>query len=157
MDNRRIALGLAGVRMGIGAALVVAPTFAARVWVGPGTAGSGSRVLARALGARDLVLGYRTLQAALDGEEVAGWLQLGAMADAADTGAALFAAAHMEGHRRYTMPLVSGVVGAACAWAAQQSAGSAQDAAHEVAPRDDEPAQAESRSSLAASAVPAAR
>jgi hypothetical protein len=103
MDNRNVAIGLAGIRIGIGAALVVAPTFAGRMWVGPGTGGSGSKVFARALGARDVVLGYRTLRAALDGEEVEGWLQIGALADAADTvaaGVAYAGIARVERHGR---------------------------------------------------------
>ncbi len=138
VNNRQVAIGLAGVRIGIGTALMVAPRFAGRLWVGPGVEGHGSRVLARALGARDVVLGYRTLRAALDGEEVAGWLQLGAMADAADTAAAIVAYRGITGHRRVSMPMISGAVGAACFWAARQSAGDAQAAAHDVAPADDD-------------------
>jgi len=134
MDNRNVAIGLAGIRIGIGAALVVAPSFAGKMWVGPGTDGAGTKVFARALGARDVVLGYRTLRAALDGEEVEGWLQIGAMADAADTVAAGVAYGGITGHRRYTMPLVSSVMGAACFWAARQGSGTAQDAADEVDP-----------------------
>jgi len=134
MDNRNVAIGLAGIRIGIGAALVVAPTFAGRLWVGPGADGAGSKVFARALGARDVVLGYRTLRAALDGEEVEGWLQIGAMADAADTVAAGVADAGIIGHRRYTMPLISSAMGAACFWAARQGSGTAQEAADEVSP-----------------------
>ena len=137
MDNRNVAIGLAGIRIGIGAALVVAPTFAGRLWVGPGADGAGSKVFARALGARDVVLGYRTLRAALDGEEVEGWLQIGAMADAADTVAAGVAYAGIIGHRRYTMPLISSAMGAACFWAARQGSGTAQEAADEVSPAGD--------------------
>ncbi len=136
MRNRQVAMGLAGVRIGIGTALVLAPRLAGRLWVGPGVDGHGSRVLARALGARDVVLGYRTLRAALDGEEVAGWLQLGAMADAADTAAAVVAYRGIAGHRRVSMPMISAAVGAACFWAARQSTGDAQDAADDVAPSD---------------------
>lgn len=134
MNNRNVAIGLAGIRIGIGAALVIAPTFAGKMWVGPGAEGAGTKVFARALGARDIVLGYRTLRAALDGEEVEGWLQIGAMADAADTVAVGVAYAGIMGHRRYTMPVVSSAMGAACFWAARQGSGTAQDAADEVAP-----------------------
>jgi hypothetical protein len=133
-DTRTLAMGLAGIRLGIGGALVLAPQFAARLWVGPGAEGAGTRVLARALGARDVVLGYRTLQAARTGEATAGWLQLGAMADAADTVAALIAYRGIPGHRRFTMPLVAAAVGSACFWAARQGGGSSEDAAEEVAP-----------------------
>lgn len=134
MNNRNVAIGLAGIRMGVGAALVVAPSFGGKMWVGSGIDGAGTKVFARALGARDLVLGYRTLRAALNGDEVEGWLQIGAMADAADTVAAGVAYAGITGHRRYTMPLVSSAMGAACFWAARQGSGTAQDAADEAAP-----------------------
>jgi hypothetical protein len=135
--TRQLALGLAGVRMGIGAALMVAPTFAGALWVGPGVDGHGSSVLARALGARDLFLGYRTLRSVLDGDEVGGWLQLGAMADAADTTAALLAYRGITGHRRFSMPLISGAMGTACFIVGRRGSattqGAANDAAHDVA------------------------
>lgn len=134
MDNRNVAMGLAGIRMGIGAALVVAPTFAEKVWVGPGMDNAGTKVFARALGARDVVLGYRTFRAGLDGEEVEGWLQIGALADAADTVAAGVAYGGLTGHRRYTMPLISSAMGAACFWAARRGSATAQDAADDAAP-----------------------
>src|SRR3954454_4315429 len=99
MDTKQQALVVGAIRLGVGTALVAAPGWAGRVWVGPGADGAGSKVFARALGARDVVLGYRTLRAALDGEQVEGWLQIGAMADAADTAAAAVAYAGLLGHR----------------------------------------------------------
>ena len=137
MDNRNVAIGLAGIRMGIGAALVVAPTFTAGCGSGPALTGRAARCSPRALGAHDVVLGYRTFRAALDGEEVEGWLEIGAMADAADTVAAGVAYAGIIGHRRYSMPLISSAMGAACLWAARQGSGTAQDAADDVAPTGD--------------------
>jgi hypothetical protein len=134
VDNRTLTMALAGIRLGIGGALVVAPQFATRLWIGPGTEGAGTRVLARAIGARDVVLGYRTLQAVRSGEPAAGWLELGAMADAADTVAGLLAIRGIPGHRRFTMPLVAGAVGAACFWAARQGTGDASSAARQAAP-----------------------
>ncbi len=134
MDNRSVAMGLAGIRMGIGVALVAAPAFAGRTWVGSGIDSAGTKVFARALGARDVVLGYRTMRAAIDREEAAGWLEIGALADAADTVAAGIAFSGITGHRRYTMPLVSSAMGLACFWAARQGVATAQDAAEDVAP-----------------------
>lgn len=133
-DPRTLALGLAGIRLGIGGVLTVAPQFGARLWIGPDTGGPGTRVLARALGARDVVLGYRTLRAVQQGEPVAGWLQIGAMADTADVVAGLIAMRGLPGHRRFTMPLIAGAVGAACFWAARQGFGDAQDAAEATSP-----------------------
>jgi hypothetical protein len=134
LDHRTLTMALAGIRLGIGGALVVAPQFAARLWIGPGTEGAGTRVLARAIGARDVVLGYRTLQAVRGDESASGWLELGAMADAADTVAGLLAIRGIPGHRRFTMPLVAGAVGAACFWAARQGSGTAATAAADAAP-----------------------
>ena len=136
VNTEKLTLALAGIRLGIGGALVIAPQFASRLWIGPGTEGAGTRVLARAIGARDVVLGYRTLQAVRNGESSSGWLELGAMADAADTLAGLLAFRGIPGHRRFTMPIVAGAVGAACLWVARQGAGDADRVAEQVAPDD---------------------
>ncbi len=103
------ALGV--VRLGVGAALVVAPRWAGRIWVGPGADGPGSLVFARALGARDLVLGARILQGLAKGEPVHHWVAAGFAADAADLTAALIATRHLSPGRRVAIPLVAAAVG----------------------------------------------
>jgi hypothetical protein len=108
------ALGV--IRLGVGAALVVAPAWAGRIWVGPGADGPGSRVFARALGARDVALGLRILQGWRTGEPVRHWVAAGFAADAADVVATLIASRDLTLTRRAAMPLIAGAVGAAGVW-----------------------------------------
>lgn len=75
--SRTVDRVLGGIRLGVGAALVVAPRWAARVWVGPGADGPGSLVLARAIGARDVALGLQILKGAQQGEPVRHWVTAG--------------------------------------------------------------------------------
>lgn len=103
------ALGV--IRLGVGAALVVAPGWAGRVWVGPGADGPGSLVFARAVGARDVALGLRILDGVRKGEPVRHWVQAGFAADLADAAATAVAARHLTPGRRVAMPLVAGAVG----------------------------------------------
>lgn len=61
------------------------PEVPARPWVGPKeAAGTGARVLARALGARDVALGFGAIEADLSGRDLRPWLIAGAKADALD-------------------------------------------------------------------------
>ena len=75
------------IRTGVGAGLVAAPGFAGRVWVGPGADGPGSKVFARAIGARDLLLGLRTMTAVRDDREAKQWMASGYAAGVADVAA----------------------------------------------------------------------
>lgn len=86
-QNARIAAtGLAGVRAGIGIIAWAAPKFAAAPWVGSEAAGTtGGKVLARALGSRDLALGAGALLAMRHDAPVRGWIEAGLLADAGDT------------------------------------------------------------------------
>ena len=106
-----VALGV--IRAGVGAALVAAPGWAGRIWVGPGADGPGSKVFARALGARDVVLGARILLGVQRGEPVGHWIGAGFAADAADVAATVVAGRHLTPARRAAMPLVAGAVGVA--------------------------------------------
>src|SRR3954451_16103112 len=72
---------LGAVRLGVGVALVIAPGWAGRIWVGPGSDGPGSKVFARAVGARDVALGARILNGARSGEPVGHWIRAGFAAD----------------------------------------------------------------------------
>ncbi len=105
-----IALGVA--RLGVGTALVVAPGWAGRIWVGPGADGPGSLVFARAVGARDVALGLRILDGVRTGEPVRHWVQAGFAADLADAAATAIAGRHLTPARRVAMPIVAGAVGA---------------------------------------------
>ena len=83
---KMIAVG----RVGLGLVALVLPEIPARPWVGPSDAAStGGRLLARALGARDLALGIGALGAmrSMSGNATEGgiaWARMGVLADALD-------------------------------------------------------------------------
>jgi hypothetical protein len=121
MDTRHLGTIMGSIRTGVGASLVVAPAWAGRIWVGEDAGGHGTKVFARAVGARDVALGAGILAASLGGDprQVARLVQLGTVADMADVTATLIAWRNLEGHRRWLMPLVAVGVGAAGAAVAQ--------------------------------------
>src|SRR4051794_29833732 len=112
MDTKQQALVVGAIRLGVGAALVAAPGWAGRIWVGAGAEGAGSKVFARAVGARDVALGARVLRAARNGDEAREWLRSGFLADIADAAATMVAFRHLTKGRRIAMPLIAGAVGA---------------------------------------------
>jgi hypothetical protein len=67
MDIAQLARAQAVNRMAFGAGLMLLPSLFARVWIGSGAVDDGARVLARAVGARDLALGAAGLLALREG------------------------------------------------------------------------------------------
>lgn len=112
MDSKHQAYVLGGIRLGVGAALVAAPGWAGRIWVGPGADGPGSKVFARAVGARDVALGLRILQSASNDDSPGPWLRAGFVADIADAAATALASRNLSTARKVLMPLIAGGVGA---------------------------------------------
>jgi hypothetical protein len=89
MDARTLArLHVLG-RIVLGGALTFAPGRIAQAWIGPAGARPGSRVLASAIGARDLAIGLGAASALGAGSDARPWLRAGALADAADLVATL--------------------------------------------------------------------
>ncbi len=84
MSGRDVLRGLAAGRVAVGAGLIAVPAFVGGRWVGPDAAAPGTKVLGRALGVRDLVLGLGTLEADRRGESLRTWLLAGAIADTVD-------------------------------------------------------------------------
>lgn len=80
--------------------------------MGPGADGPGSKVFARALGARDIALGLQILQGVRRGDPVRHWILAGFAADGADVAATVIAGRHLTPARRLAMPLIAGAVGA---------------------------------------------
>ena len=103
---------LGAVRLGVGASLVIAPGLAGRIWVGEGADGRGTKVFARAVGARDVVLGARILERRTDRKRATELVKFGVLADVADVTATLIAFKHLSPGRRIAMPIIAGVVGA---------------------------------------------
>jgi hypothetical protein len=89
----RALAGLISVgRLGVGAAFIAQPSLLERAWIGKLARVPGVQVLARAVGARDLVLGLGGLQAvARDDGSARPWLGAAAVCDAVDFGATLAA------------------------------------------------------------------
>ncbi|MGH9068008.1 MAG: hypothetical protein ACRD0J_11065 [Acidimicrobiales bacterium] len=84
------ARALAVGRIALGLAALVIPSLPARAWLG-GEAGRSKpvKVLARALGGRDLALGLGTILALRHDAPVRGWVEAGGLADAGDLVATL--------------------------------------------------------------------
>jgi hypothetical protein len=116
-EIRSLARSLGAGRALMGVSLIVAPRLVGASWVGPAVAGApGGRVLARAMGMRDLVLGVAALRSAeaveTDPRAVAR-TQLGlAACDAADLLATLAASRSLP---PAAAPIVAAVAGAAIA------------------------------------------
>lgn len=85
---RYAAVAVAAGRAGLGVAALLWPSVPGRPWVGPVADEPGGRVLARALGARDLALGLGALAAAgmahADARPAGAWFAAGALSDALD-------------------------------------------------------------------------
>ena len=92
MDVERLAKGLAINRMSFGVGLILAPGLY-RTWIGSAASEDTAKLLARALGARDLVLGAGGLLALRDGdaERARRWFAAQGATDAVDLIATLAA------------------------------------------------------------------
>ena len=110
--SRPLARIVACGRIGIGVIAIVAPTLMARPWIGADAADSGSRLLARAMGGRDLALGVGALRALdISDSEARPWVALGGMADAVDAVATVLAFGTLP--RRSRWGILAVTVGAA--------------------------------------------
>lgn len=90
--SKALARLVAWGRVGIGVSAIAAPTLMARPWIGDDARSSGSRLLARTMGGRDLALGVGALRAlGVSDQEARPWVALGGMADAVDALATVLA------------------------------------------------------------------
>lgn len=119
---RRGATAVAAGRVAIGVVALTAPPLIARPWIGPAADSAQARVLARALGGRDLALGLGALAALRFPESGAGsagaWVGAAAMADALDV-AATAACWHRLPASRWLVALSAGgaaALGAVASW-----------------------------------------
>jgi hypothetical protein len=117
--------------MAIGAALVVAPRLAGPMWIGDDANSRAVKLLARALGARDVALGLGTAVALDRGKPVRGWLEGAALADAVDLVATFAAGDSIPRGARRTVMLIAAASLATCAALAR--ALDTPPGAHEVA------------------------
>jgi len=85
---RLVALG----RIGIGCTALAAPAVMTRPWIGAGADSDDAKLLARAMGGRDLALGLGTLRAlGADDADARPWVALAGTADAVDAAVTLLA------------------------------------------------------------------
>jgi hypothetical protein len=91
MQARHLALAHARGRMLVGAAFVLAPGLAGRLWIGGDAKLRSVKVLARAFGVRDLALGLGVAIALDRGAPVRGWIEGGVLSDSVDVIATLLA------------------------------------------------------------------
>jgi hypothetical protein len=91
VEAKTVARGLAGNRLLIGAGLAAAPRLAAQSWIGPHSEDEGAKLMARAVGARDVGLALGTLSALPRKRQRRRWLEAAAIADGIDLLATLAA------------------------------------------------------------------
>ncbi len=91
MEPRDAVLLHARARIAVGAAFVLFPGLAGRMWIGSDAARRPVKVLARAFGVRDLAIGLGAVIALDRGTPVRGWIEAGVLSDAVDTAASLLA------------------------------------------------------------------
>jgi hypothetical protein len=93
MDVDRMAKQFCASRIGFGAGLILAPGLYGRFWAGPGASRRWSRMLSRALGARELALGAGGLAAlrGSDEQQAVQWMLANGLTEAADVVANLAA------------------------------------------------------------------
>src|SRR6185312_8543170 len=93
--------------MAIGAAMMVAPRLIGPMWVGDDGERPTVKLLARAVGVRDLVVGLGTAVALDRGAPVRGWLEGAAVADAVDFVATLAAGDSIPRRSRRSVLLIA--------------------------------------------------
>jgi hypothetical protein len=109
-------------RLVFGVAFVARPELMERAWIGKQARLPGAQVLARAVGARDLTVGFGGLQAAARNDGSARpWLAAAAVCDAVDFGASWAAGRGIPRQARAGVLAIAGVFGLLSALAAAGS------------------------------------
>ena len=109
VDHRSVARITAAGRVAIGTALLAAPQLVTRGWVGADGSTAGGKLLARGLGARDLVLGLGVINALDRGDPGArDWVRASALADVGDAVATVLAFRHLPKRSAFGVLLIAG-------------------------------------------------
>jgi hypothetical protein len=115
MDARDMARNNGFGRIALGAGLTLAPALAARGWVGSDASSTGAKVLASALGARDVALGLGVVLALKNDGPARGWMEGAALADAVDFAATALAGSGIPRASRWGIMALAGVSAVQCA------------------------------------------
>jgi hypothetical protein len=112
---RRLALANGAARCALGITALAVPSGPLTPWVGGAGGTQAVRLLARALGGRDLAIGAGTLLALRRGGTVRGWVEAAGLADAGDVlvTAGAFASLPRRGRWAVLAAATAGVVAAA--------------------------------------------
>jgi hypothetical protein len=105
---RRAAVGVLGLRVVYGAALVAAPERLARRWLGPAAAGDPVQVPLRALGVREIVLHAGAIAATVRGRPVRPWLAGSIAGDLSDVAATFAGRRGLPGEAPAATAIVAG-------------------------------------------------
>lgn len=109
MDPRAIARFMAACRIAIGAGFVAYPPLSMRPWLGRDASRPSAVLLARALGARDLVLAAGTLASIPNTAALRRWLAGALVADGADLAVTLAAGDAVPAAGRALVLSIAGV------------------------------------------------
>ena len=145
MKPSDIALSLARTRIAFGAAFLILPGVAGRLWIGDDAKRPAVKLLTRALGARDLAIGLGVAIALDRGAPVRGWLEAAALSDAMDLAATLLASGSIPDNARKGVAVVAGAsaaTGVALARALDEPPGAGEVHAPEAAATGHPPAPA---------------
>jgi hypothetical protein len=112
VDPRSLTRTMAIARMILGTGLAAAPQLVTGMWLGSDSFRPAATVLARAMGARDAVIGGGLLASLERGAPIRGWLTAGLAADATDLIATI---AQRDQLPRTAVPVIVGSAGAGVA------------------------------------------
>lgn len=119
MEARAIALSQARGRVAVGAALLLAPGWAGRRWIGEPAGHPAVKVITRALGVRDLAIGLGAVIALDRGAPARGWFEAAALCDTVDLVATLLGGKAIPPGARRAVVAIAGGSAIACAAIAQ--------------------------------------
>jgi hypothetical protein len=115
VEARDLALSQARGRMVVGAALLLAPGWAGKRWIGGAADDPAVKVITRALGARDLAIGLGAVIALDRGTPARGWFEAAALSDTVDLVATVLARDAIPNAARKAVMMIAGGSGLACA------------------------------------------
>ena len=134
---RILALVISLGRTVFGVAFIAKPMLTERAWIGKQARVPGAQLLARGVGARDLVLGLGGLQALTrDDGSARPWLAAAGICDAVDFGATWAAGRTIPRHARAGVLTIAGVSSLLSAMAAAGLGGSRHPEPLESSPHD---------------------